>query len=148
MINTPAVAGVTWEARMRWFLSVLLLSWLTIPAVAQQAGTARPNPPVLKEVTTEFPKGDQVEYRIMTAKIEPGTLSPWHTHPAPVAVYVVSGTFTLEREGGESTALNAGEAMLEPINVKVRAANHGTEPAQVLIFQVSAPEDPFLVPTE
>lgn len=29
-----------------------------------------------------------------------------------------------------------------------KAANHGTEPAQVLIFQVSAPEEPFLVPTE
>jgi hypothetical protein len=41
-------------------------------------------------------------------------------------------------------AKKAGEALLEPINVKVRAANHSGAPVKVVIFQVSDPEQPFM----
>ena len=115
-------------------------------AVAQQE-TARPDPPVLKQVTGEFPKADQLEARVMTATVQPGTVSPWHTHTAPVTVYVLEGTFTLEVENRDPITVKAGQALLEPINVKMRAANR--DPAQatkVVIFQVSKPEDPFLHP--
>lgn len=129
-------------------LSAGLLAVLPTHAAADGKATARPNPPVLDETTTEFPRSDEVAYRVMTATIAPGTVSPWHTHPAPVAVYVVSGTFTLELDGGESRSLRAGESMLEPIGTRMRAANRGTEPVEVVIFQVSAPDAPFLVPTD
>ena len=66
----------------------------------------------------------------------------WHTHPTPVIVYVVQNTFTLE--GREPIHRKAGEALLEPINVKVRAANHIQSPAKVVIVQVSEPEKPFM----
>ena len=133
---------------MKMLLSALVLFVSASPVLAQDAPAARPNPPVLKEVTSEFPKGEQAEYRIMTATLQPGSVSPWHTHSAPVAVYVVNGTFTLEKDGGESISLKAGEALLEPINVKVRAANRESEPATVVIFQVSDPQQPFMNPTE
>jgi quercetin dioxygenase-like cupin family protein len=144
----PGFQALAQRKDMRSLLPVFALMALTAPVLSQETGTAKPNPPVLKEVTTEFPKGEQLEYRVLTATLEPGTFSPWHTHLAPVAVYVVSGTFTLEIDGGQSKALSAGEGLLEPINVKVRAANHGNEPAEVVIFQVSEAQDPFLVPTK
>ncbi|WP_207485761.1 cupin domain-containing protein [Arenibaculum pallidiluteum] len=110
-------------------------------------GSARPDPPALKEVSKDFPTGGALEARVMTATLEPGTTSPWHTHSAPVAVYVVDGTFTLEMED-RTVSLKSGQAMLEPVNVKMRAANRDTTPVRVVIFQVSPPEDPFLVPSK
>ena len=108
---------------------------------------ARPDPPVLRESSRDFPKDDQLEARVLTATVQPGATSPWHTHPAPVAVYVIEGTITLELDGREPVTKKAGEALLEPANVKVRAANHGQTPTRVVIFQVSAPSAPFLTPT-
>ena len=131
-------------------VSYLVLVSLLYPglALAHDLATAKPNPPVLKELTTEFPKGEQLEYRVMTATLQPGTNSPWHTHPAPVAVYVENGTFTLETKNGKPQSIKAGEALLEPINVEVRAANNESEPTTVVIFQVSSPKEPFLKPTK
>ena len=57
-------------------------------------------------------------------------------------------TVTLEFEGREPVSKKAGEALLEPINVKVRAANHGQTPTRVVIFQVSPPSAPFLTPLQ
>ena len=133
---------------MRVHFLAAVLSAVPASAFADEAATARPDPPVLKETTTEFPKGGSVEYRVMTATIQPGTFSAWHTHPAPVAVYVEKGTFTLERKGTGSISILEGEALLEPIDVEVRAANHGSVPATVIIFQVSSPQEPFLTPTK
>jgi quercetin dioxygenase-like cupin family protein len=121
-----------------------------LPVLAQDkphSPMAAPNPPVFKQVTTEFPKGDQLEARMMTALIQPGSASPWHTHAAPVAVYVIDGTFTLELKGREPVVLKAGQGMLEPINVEMRAANRSDEPVKVVIFQVSDPATPFMHPT-
>ena len=133
---------------MRSVAIALLVAGFALPAAADDKATARPNPPVLKEITSDFPDSEDVEYPLMTAKLEPGTFSPWHTHSAPVAVYVVSGVFTLEMKGRESVSLKPGEAMLEPVGVTMRAANNGAEPAEVVMFQVSEPDSPFLVPAE
>ena len=116
-------------------------------AGAASGQEARPDPPVLRESSRDFPKDDQLEARVLTATVQPGATSPWHTHPAPVAVYVIEGTITLEFDGREPVTKKAGEALLEPANVKVRAANHGQTPTRVVIFQVSAPSAPFLTPT-
>lgn len=132
--------------RVPFLALVLLLS--PALALADDLATAKPNPPVLKGLSTDFPKGAEVEYRVLTATLQPGTYSPWHTHPAPVAVYVEDGTFTLEKKSGKPQSIKAGEALLEPIGVEVRAANNGSEPATVVIFQVSNPEDSFLKPTK
>jgi quercetin dioxygenase-like cupin family protein len=108
------------------------------------AQEARPEPPVLKQITTEYPKADKLETRVMTATLAPGSTSPWHTHASPVAVYVIDGTFTLEFDGRDAIAKKAGEALLEPVNVKVRAANRSDAPVKVVIFQVSEPQQPFM----
>jgi quercetin dioxygenase-like cupin family protein len=136
---------------MKSFACAFALSLLPGLACAQE-GAARPNPPVLKELSTEFPKDAQLEARVLTATLVPGTLvpgmtSPWHTHATPVVVYVVEGTFTLEFKDREPVVRKAGEALLEPINVVLRAANNSqTEITRVVIFQVSSPNVPFMHP--
>ena len=131
---------------MKSFACALALSLLPGLASAQE-GAARPNPPVLKELTTEFPKDAQLEARVLTATLAPGATSPWHTHATPVVVYVLEGTFTLEFKDREPIQRRAGEALLEPINVVLRAANNSqTEPTKVVIFQASPPNVPFLHP--
>ena len=130
-LGVAALAGAAW-----------------VQDVAAQTEVAKPDPPVLKQVTTEFPKADRLEARIMTATLQPGTASPWHTHAAPVAVYVIDGVFTLEMEGKDPITLEPGGALLEPINVKMRAVNRDpSRVARVVIFQVSEPEAAFLTPT-
>jgi len=128
---------------MRALLLLVASCLLGMPATLM-AQEARPDPPALKQVTTEYPKADKLETRVMTATLAPGSTSPWHTHASPVAVYVVEGTFTLEFDGRDAIAKNAGEALLEPINVKVRAANRSDAPVKVVIFQVSEPQQPFM----
>jgi quercetin dioxygenase-like cupin family protein len=126
--------------------AVVLLIIIASPAASQE-GTAKPDPPLLKELSKEFPKGDELEARVMTATLKPGMTSPWHTHAAPVIVYVLEGTLTLETDGGPKS-LEAGKAALEPISTRMRAANSLDKPVKVLIVQISDPKEPFMTPVQ
>jgi quercetin dioxygenase-like cupin family protein len=62
-----------------------------------------------------------------------------------VIVYVLEGTVTLELEGRAPLTVKAGEAMVEPPNVKMTGYNRSaTEPLRVLIVYTSDPDTPFL----
>jgi quercetin dioxygenase-like cupin family protein len=126
--------------------AVAFLLVFVTPAVSQE-GTAKPDAPLLKEVSKEFPKGDELEARVMTATLQPGMTSPWHTHSAPVIVYVLEGTLTLEMDDG-TKSVEAGQAQLEPISTRMRAVNSSDKPVKVLIVQISDPKEPFMNPVE
>jgi len=138
---TSAAAGIS-------FKLAVVAAFLVVPCTrAAYGGTARPNPPVLSALSTQFPKDNQLEARVLTATLPPHSTSVWHQHSAPVVVYVIQGTFTLEFDGRKAVSKNAGEALLEPKNAKVRAANRGKLSTKVVIFQLSRPGVPFLTPT-
>jgi quercetin dioxygenase-like cupin family protein len=62
-----------------------------------------------------------------------------------VTVYILEGAFTLELDGRAPITVKAGEAMVEPPNVKMTGYNRSaTEPLKVVIFYVSDPDTPFL----
>jgi quercetin dioxygenase-like cupin family protein len=62
-----------------------------------------------------------------------------------VAVYILEGAFTWEMEGRELVTVKAGQAMVEPPQVKMTGYNRSsTEPLRVVIFYVSDPDTPFL----
>jgi quercetin dioxygenase-like cupin family protein len=126
--------------------AVAFLLVFVTPAASQE-GTAKPDAPLLKEVSKEFPKGDELEARVMTATLQPGMTSPWHTHSAPVIVYVLEGTLTLEMDDG-TKSVEAGQAQLEPISTRMRAVNSSDKPVKVLIVQISDPKEPFMNPVE
>jgi quercetin dioxygenase-like cupin family protein len=110
-------------------------------AAAQEV--AKPNL-LLREVVQGMPKGDRQEVRVLTATIQPGSATPFHTHRFPVAVHVLEGAFTLELEGRPPLVVKAGEAAVEPPNVKMIGFNRGTDALKVVIFYVSDPDTPFL----
>lgn len=132
-------------------ISLVLASLLAgVPAAAQQPATApapaRPNL-LLKEALTGMPRGDKQEVRVLTATLNPGDRTVLHTHRSPVTVYILEGAFTLEIEGRAPMTIKAGQAYVEPPNVKMIGFNRSaTEPMRVVIFYVSDPDTPFLDP--
>ena len=129
---------------MRHTQMSLAAAFLMLPMLAHGQELARPNL-LLKEVVQGMPKGDKQEVRVLTATIQPGGKTPFHTHRFPVTVYVLEGTFTLELEGRSPVIVKAGESFVEPPNVKMTGYNkHQSEPMKVVIFYVSDPDTPFL----
>ena len=121
----------------------LLFVSTACPASAQDRPLAKPDL-VLQQIAEGMPRGERQEVRVLTATLQPGDRTPFHTHRAPVTAYVLEGTFTLELEGRETVTANAGQAIVEPPNVRMTGYNRGTVPMKVLIFYVSDPGTPFL----
>src|SRR5687768_3996572 len=117
---------------------------LCVPLMAQERGSAKPNR-VLGEMVRGMPRGETQEVRVLTASFKPGDKTVFHTHRFPVTVYILEGAFTLELEGREPVTVKAGQALVEPPNVKMTGYNRSsTEPLRVMIFYVSDPGTPFL----
>ena len=115
-------------------------------AQAQAPGLAMPTL-VLKETVLQMPKGDTQEVRVLTASFKPGDKTVFHSHRSPVTVYVLEGQFTLDLEGRAPVVVKAGEAFVEPPNVKMTGYNKSaTDTLRVVIFYVSDVDTPFLDP--
>jgi quercetin dioxygenase-like cupin family protein len=126
--------GLTWAAL---FLDV---------AAAQDANLARPNL-LKKQIVEGMPKGEKQEVSVLTATFKPGDKTLFHTHRFPVTVYVTAGAFTLELEGQPEVTVKAGEAYVEPPNVRMTGYNRSAnEELKVVIFYVGDPNTPFLDP--
>jgi quercetin dioxygenase-like cupin family protein len=114
--------------------------------LAQTPGVIKPDL-VLQQLVRGMPQGAEQEIRIMKADFKPGDRTVFHTHRFPVAVYILSGTFTLELEGREPKVLKPGDAFVEPPNVKMTGFNRSTtEALHVVVFYVGDPGTPFLDP--
>ena len=136
----------------QWMVHVTALGALALTsggAVGQERGLVRPDPPVLREAVSGMPRGERQEIRVLTATLKPGDKTVFHTHRFPVTVYILEGAFTLEMEGRAPVTVKAGQAMVEPPNVKMTGHNRSaTDPIRVLIFYVSDPDTPFLDPVQ
>lgn len=129
--------------RATGFLVGLLIG---LSFAAQAQGTAKPNL-VFSEIVSGMPKGEKQAVRVLTASFKPGDKTVFHTHRSPVTVYILEGAFTLELEGRKPVVVKAGEAFVEPPNVKMTGYNRSTrEPLRLVIFYVSDPDTPFLDP--
>jgi quercetin dioxygenase-like cupin family protein len=116
-----------------------------VTSVAAQE-VARPHL-LLNELASGMPRAEKQQIRVLTATLKPGDKTVFHTHRFPVTVYILEGAFTLELEGRSPITVKAGEAMVEPPNVKMTGYNRSTtEPMRVVIFYVSDPDTPFLDP--
>lgn len=115
-------------------------------AAAQESGTAKPNL-IHRELVAGMPRGEHQEVRVITASFKPGDKTVFHTHRFPVTVYVLEGTFTLELEGRPPVTVKAGEALVEPPDVRMTGYNRSAaEALKVVVFYVSDPGTPFLDP--
>ena len=128
--------------------SLAFVVWvISLPSMAQEQSTAKPPPPLLREIVQGMPKGERQEVRVLVATVKPGDKTPFHTHRFPVTVYVLEGVLTLEMEGRAPVTVKAGQAMVEPPQVKMTGYNRSsTEPLRAVIFYVSDPDTPFFDP--
>jgi len=112
--------------------------------LAQQGGLAAPQL-LLRESVNGMPTGATQEIRVLAASFKPGDRTVFHTHRRPVTVYVLEGSFTLELEGRPPVVVGAGQAYVEPPNVRMTGYNRSTTaPLRVVIFYVSDAGTPFL----
>lgn len=126
----------------------LLLAGLFIgsQSMAQGQSTAKPQL-LLKEIVSGMPRGEKQEVRVLTASFNPGDKTVFHTHRFPVTVFILEGAFTLELEGRAPIIVKAGQAFVEPPNVKMTGYNRSSsEPLRLVIFYTSDPDTPFLDP--
>jgi len=128
------------------FAHCLVALSVGLPSTGLAQSTARPDL-VFNEVVTGMPRGENQAVRVLTASFKPGDKTVFHTHRSPVTVYILEGAFTLELEGRAPVVVKAGQAFVEPPNVKMTGYNRSTtEPLRLVIFYVSDPDTPFLDP--
>ena len=128
--------------RMR-FGFAYVMCFLSLTALGLDRAVVTPQL-LLSEIVQGMPKGERQEVRVLTATVKPGDKTPFHSHRFPVTVYVLEGEFTLEAEGRATVTVKAGQAMVEPPQVKMTGYNRSsTESLRVLIFYVSDPDTPF-----
>jgi quercetin dioxygenase-like cupin family protein len=96
---------------------------------------------------THYPTG-QPELTMLKVTIPPHTALPWHTHPFPNAVYVLSGTLTLQdRDSGKSQVYHQGEAFAESVN-DVHRGESGDEQTVLIITYAGTPGVPTSIPAK
>jgi quercetin dioxygenase-like cupin family protein len=96
---------------------------------------------------THYPTG-QPQLTTLKVTIAPHTSLPWHTHPIPNAVYVLSGTLTLhDRASGKTLVVNQGQVVGESVD-DVHRGEAGDEPAVLLITYAGTPGVPTSVPAK
>jgi len=96
---------------------------------------------------THYPTG-QPELTMLKVTIAPHTAVPWHTHPFPNAVYVLSGTLTLEdRDSGKTHVFHQGDAFAESVD-DVHRGVAGDEPTVLLITYAGTPGVPTSIPVK
>jgi quercetin dioxygenase-like cupin family protein len=96
---------------------------------------------------THYPTG-QPQLTTLKVTIAPHTSLPWHSHPVPNAVYVLSGTLTLhDRVSGKTYVVNQGQVVGESVD-DVHRGEAGDEPAVLLITYAGTPGVPTSVPAK
>ena len=94
---------------------------------------------------THYPSG-QPQLTTLKVTIAAHTSLPWHYHPIPNAVYVLSGTLTLhDRASGKTLVVHQGQAVAESVD-DVHRGEAGDEPAVLLITYAGTPGVPTSVP--
>lgn len=127
-----------------------LRNFLAIGAalLAGQIAKAEESPPptvILKQIVEAMPKGDKQEVQVLVGTIPPGQNTVFHSHPFPVTLYILEGTFTLEMEGRPAATVTAGQSFVEPPNVRMTGHNlSSTETMKAVIFYVGDAGTPFL----
>jgi len=96
---------------------------------------------------THYPTG-QPQLTTIKLTIAPHTALPWHTHPFPNVVYVLSGSLTLhDKASGKTLVVHQGQAVGESVD-DVHRGESGDEPTVLLITYAGTPGVPTSVPAK
>ncbi|QNI34202.1 cupin domain-containing protein [Alloacidobacterium dinghuense] len=138
-------------------IAVILAGVSLMAAFAQNSATnvATGHREVLLETTKSwngkpyehYPTG-QPQLTTIKLTIALHTVLPWHTHPFPNSVYVLSGTLTLhDRDSGKTLVVHHGQAVGESVD-DVHRGESGDEPTVLLITYAGTPGAPTSIPAK
>ena len=137
---------------------LILLGTITIPSAFSQqtpATVASAHREILLETTkswngtpyTHYPFG-KPQLTTIRLTLAPHTVLPWHQHPFPNSVYVLSGTLTLrDRDDGKTLVVHQGQAVGESVDV-IHRGEAGNEPTVLLITYAGTPGVPTSTPAK
>ncbi len=91
-----------------------------------------------------YPVTENPEVTAIAVEIPPGAETGWHVHPVPVYAWLVSGTLTVDLEGGKSNSYAAGDAIVEVVGTRHNGRNTGTVPAKLLVFYTGVAGEPVV----
>jgi Uncharacterized conserved protein, contains double-stranded beta-helix domain len=118
------------------------------PSAAAPAPPAPPTGPVLigsgriEDKVALRTLGPAV-FSVRTVVVPPGGTTGWHRHPGTEMSVVKSGTITLLRENAcEPAMIGPGQAVFIPDAQPHLARNDGTEPAELVVTYLLAPDAP------
>lgn len=86
----------------------------------------------------QYPKKRPAEISSSVLQLEPGQESGWRKYRAPVYVYVLEGTASIEYDAGVTKEFPAGEAFLQATDVWHNISNKGTDPLRMLTVTMGA----------
>ena len=96
---------------------------------------------------THYPTG-KPQLTTIKLTIAPHPALPWHTHPFPNVVYVLSGSLTLrDKVSGKTLVVHQGQAVGESVD-DVHRGESGDEPTVLLITYAGTPGVPTAVPAK
>lgn|GEM_PF-512820 len=78
-----------------------------------------------------FPQNNP-SVRALEITMDPGEVTQWHTHDAPLFAYILEGEITVTYEGIGKKLLRQGDGLLEAMSVTHRGENTGEGPARIL----------------
>lgn len=113
----------------KYLFSVLLLSSLVLPVMAEQAPTRE----VLLAKPVQLPS-PSIFAKVIRVSFPAGVKTPVHTHEGPGPRYVLKGEITVEDHGVTAT-YKAGQVFWETGEPMV-AGNRGKEEAVMIIFEM------------
>ena len=118
-----------------------------VTASMQDKGAAKLTA-VHRQVVDTLPRGPRQEIRVLNARLDPGDVTPQHSHRHPVTVYMLQGVFTLELDDrAEPVNVRAGEVFVEPPHVRMIGRNLDPKvPATMVLFYACDPDTPFADP--
>ena len=78
-----------------------------------------------------FPQ-ENPSVRAIEITMEPGEVTSWHQHHAPLFAYILEGEITVTYEEIGKKVYRKGDGLLEAMNVTHRGENTGEGPAKIL----------------
>ena len=111
------------------------------------AGSAFAEPGIERKLVLqqEGPPGQQTVVNVL--QFAPGSREDRHTHPGPLAGYVLEGAFTLETEGQATVTYNAGDSFYVEAGKAHRGANQASVPLKLLATLFVEKGKPLLSPS-
>ena len=91
-----------------------------------------------------YPAG-QPEVTILRITIPKGAVLPRHAHPVINAGVLLRGELTVETETGKTLRLQAGEAIVEVVDIWHSGQNTGDGPAEIIVFYAGSKGRPITV---